>query len=262
MMEYGVINVSVSTHYLEPESTSAVTTQGLLGEKVEILDTQSTYIQIRQEDGYLSWIPEDQLVPETTSVQKNHLVRSHFMPILSSPTLDSLQIRDAVIGCRLQIDTVQDGWCKIILPDGIVGWGEQKNFSAIQSFSIESILSLAKEFLGYPYLWGGLTPKGFDCSGFVQTVFGLHGVQLLRDSWQQQQHHQVSTDYLDAQPGDLLFFSNKPDTVTHVALSLGQQKYIHASGWVRLDSFNKNDDVFEKQRAQSFVSVNRYPLVG
>ena len=262
MMEYGVINVSVSTHYLKPESTSAVTTQGLLGEKVEILDAQSTHIQIRQKDGYLSWIPEDQLVPETLPVGKKLLVRCHFMPVLASPTLDSPQIRDAVIGCRLQIDTVQDGWCRIILPDGIVGWAQQKNFAAIQPVSIDSILSLAKEFLGYPYFWGGTTPKGFDCSGFVQTVFGLHGVQLLRDSWQQQQYHQISTNYRDAQPGDLLFFSNKPDTVTHVALSLGRQKYIHASGWVRLDSFNENDDIFEKQRSQSFVSVNRYTSAG
>ena len=260
-MKYGIINVSVSTHYLEPESTSAVTTQGLLGEKVEILDTQLTHIQICQKDGYHSWIAKDQLVPETPSIGKELLVRSHFMPVLASPALDSLQIRDAVIGCRLQVDTIQDGWCKIILPDGIVGWAQQKNFAAIQPVSIESILSLAKEFLGYPYFWGGTTPKGFDCSGLVQTVFGLHGVKLLRDSWQQQQHHQVSTDYHDAQPGDLLFFSGKPDTVTHVAISLGQQRYIHASGWVRLDSFNENDDVFEKQRAQSFISVNRYPDV-
>ncbi|MEA3387304.1 MAG: C40 family peptidase, partial [Patescibacteria group bacterium] len=190
------------------------------------------------------------------------LVRSHFMRLYAQPSDDADAVRDAVIGCQLKAVDEQGSWYRIALPDGTSGWAKKKNFGSIPEPLPKNIVSLAREFLGYQYFWGGLTPKGFDCSGFVQTVYGLHGVQLPRDSWQQQQHHQVSTDYHDAQPGDLLFFSNKPDTVTHVAISLGQQKYIHASGWVRLDSFNENDDIFEKQRAQSFVSVNRYPLAG
>ncbi len=261
-MEYGVINVSVSTHYSEPASTSAVTTQGLLGEKVEILERQPTHILIRQKDRYQSWIPEDQLVPEVSPVGETFQVRSHFMPLFISPTSDSLRIRDAVIGCQLQVADAQAGWYQVVLPDGAVGWAEKENFAGLPRCSKESILLLAQEFLGYQYFWGGCTPKGFDCSGFVQTVFSLHGVQLPRDAWQQQQQHQISSNYIDAKPGDLLYFSNKPGRVTHVAISLGQQQYIHASGWIRLDSFNENDDIFTKQRSQSFVSVNRYPLTG
>ncbi len=68
----------------------------------------------------------------------------------------------------------------------------------------------------------------------------------------------LSTSYLDAQPGDLLFFSRTPDKVTHVAIALGEQRYIHASGWVRIDSFDENDPCFTRQRAASFTSVNRY----
>lgn len=262
MSEYGVINVGVSTHYSEPTSLSAVVTQGVLNEKVEILDKRETHILVCQADGYQSWIPEDQLVPESAYATSELMVRTHFMPLFEAPDLNSLKVRDAVIGCFLHIIDEQMNWYQILLPDGVVAWAEKLNFAPTLQFSSQSIISLACEFLGYQYLWGGCTPKGFDCSGFVQTVFGIHSRQLPRDSWQQQQNNQFSSDYRDAQPGDLLFFSNKPDTVTHVAISLGQQRYIHASGWVRLDSFNENDDIFEKQRAQSFVSVNRYPLVG
>ena len=258
MGEYGIINVSVSNHYSRPSSVSDVVTQGLLGEKVQIINSQATHIQIQQDDGYQSWIPEDQLVPEITPVGEIKTVRSHFMSIFASSSTTALRIRDAVIGCRLQVVEAQDGWYRVILPDGVEGWAQMGNFAPLPRFSASSILSVAKEFLGYQYFWGGRTPKGFDCSGFVQTVFALHGVQLPRDAWQQQQNHQISTDYLDAQPGDLLFFSNKPDTVTHVAISLGQQRYIHASGWVRMDSFDESDPVFNRQRSQNFVSVNRY----
>lgn len=260
MMEYGVINVSVSTHYSEPSSASAVTTQGLLGEEVEILETRPNHIQILQKDGYQSWIPDDQIVPAVEIAGRDVVVRNHFIRLYSQPDQSSYAHRDAVIGSRLKLIDEQKDWYRIALPDGIFAWAKRDNFGDMAEFSPENIISQAHEFLGYQYLWGGVTPKGFDCSGFVQTVFYLHGVQLPRDTWQQQQHHQVSINYLDAQPGDLLFFSNKPGRVTHVAISLGEQKYIHASGWVQLDSFNENDSVFKKQRSQSFVSVNRYPL--
>ena len=261
-MEYGVINVSVSNHYSQPSSVSEVVTQGLLGEKVEIIETRETHVRILQQDGYISWIPEDQLVPAASPVGELFQVRSHFMPVFSSPALDSIRIRDAVIGCQLQVADAQAGWYRVVLPDGTVGWAEKEHFALPLQFSSESIVALAQEFLGYQYFWGGCTPKGFDCSGFVQTVFSLHGVQLPRDTWQQQQNHQISPDYIDARAGDLLYFSNKPGRVTHVAISLGQQQYIHASGWIRLDSFNENDDIFTKQRSQNFVSVNRYPPIG
>jgi len=256
------VNVSVSNHYRDPSSTSEVVTQGLLGERLEVLGKTSTHIYVRQEDGYQSWVPEDLVALEPEQQGEDLLVRSHFMRIYEQPDPQSTPLREAVIGCTLSAIDEQGEWLRVALPDGTSGWVEKCHFGTFPAATVENILDLAREFLGYAYFWGGRTPKGFDCSGFVQTVFKLHGVTLPRDSWQQQEHHRLSSDYLDAQPGDLLFFSNKPDTVTHVAISLGQQRYIHASGWVRLDSFNENDDVFERQRAQSFVSVNRYPLVG
>ncbi|MCK5916122.1 MAG: C40 family peptidase [Deltaproteobacteria bacterium] len=260
MSNIGVINVSVSSHYRDPSSVSDVTTQGLLDEQVELLETGTTHIHIRQKDGYQSWIPDDQIVPLIEIDGQDVLVRSHFMRLYSQPDESSPAVRDAVIGCRLKAVGEKDGWYHIALPDGTFGWAEKDHFGAIPVFSPESIISLAQEFLGYQYFWGGLTPKGFDCSGFVQTVFGLHGVQMPRDTWQQQQLHQVSTNFLDARPGDLLFFSNTPDRVTHVAISLGQQKYIHANGWIKINSFNENDDDFVAKWIDRFTSVNRYSL--
>jgi len=259
MKKIGIINVSVSNHYREASSQSEIITQGRLGERVEVLDEQETHTLIQQVDNYQSWISEDQLVTDIEPAKgENVTVVSHFVRIYSQPTESSSAIRDAVIGSLLIADDEKDGWLRIALPDGAFGWTEKKHFGVMPEFSAGGIVSLAHDFLGYPYLWGGISPRGFDCSGLVQTIFKLCGIQLPRDAWQQQQKNLQSTSYLDAQPGDLLFFSRTPERVTHVAISLGDQRYIHASGWVRIDSFDENDPLFTRQRATTFTSVNRY----
>ena len=261
MGKCGIVNVSVSNHYSAPSSSSEIVTQGLLGEAVEILEEKPTHILIKQADGYQSWIPEDQLVSAPQPVTGDAIyVRSHFLRIYAEPCISAQGVRDAVIGCRLLAVDEQNEWYRVILPDGVSGWAEKKHFQALAKYSTANIVSLAKEFLGYQYAWGGLSPKGFDCSGFVQTIHRLHNISLPRDAWQQQQQGFISTNHLDAQSGDLLFFSSQPGKVTHVAISLGDQQYIHASGWVRLDSFRETDEIFTKQRLDQFISVNRYPF--
>ncbi len=259
MKKIGIINVGVSNHYREPSSQSEIITQGCLGERVEVLEEQENHTLIRQADNYQSWIPEDQLVTSDEAVKgENIIVVRHFVRIYSQPAESSPAVRDAVIGSRLVCCDKSGDWLQIVLPDGTLGWAEKKYFGIFPELSPDNIISLAHDFLGYPYFWGGTSPRGFDCSGLVQTVFKLHGLQLPRDAWQQQQKKLLSTNYLDAQPGDLLFFSRTPDKVTHVAISLGEQRYIHASGWVRIDSFNESDPLFTRQRANTFTSVNRY----
>ncbi|WP_321370878.1 NlpC/P60 family protein [uncultured Desulfuromusa sp.] len=252
------VNVSVSNHYREPSSTSEVVTQGLLGEQLEVLEEHPTHLHVRQADGYESWVPEDLVTFMPKPQGEKILVRSHFMRIYEHPNIQSMALREAVIGSTLTSIDEQEDWFRIVLPDGTLGWAEKCHFGTFPEGTGANILNLAREFLGYSYFWGGRTPKGFDCSGFVQTVFQLHGVILPRDSWQQQQLNLLSTNHLDARPGDLLFFSSVPDKVTHVAISLGDQQYIHASGWVSLDSFRETDTFFTRQRLNHFTSVNRF----
>ncbi|MBT4525517.1 MAG: C40 family peptidase [Deltaproteobacteria bacterium] len=260
MSEYAIINVSVSNHYRECFSDTDITTQGVLGEKVEILDRQDTHVYIRQVDNYQSWVSNDQITPAVDLPGRDVMVRKHFMRITAKPSTSSEGVRDAVIGSMLSVVDEQDDWYQLILPDRITGWAKKKHFGDMLSFSVENIISLAREFLGYQYFWGGKTPKGFDCSGFIQTIFYLQGIQISRDANSQQKKQQVSTNYLDAQPGDLVFFSDQPDTVTHVGISLGEEKYIHASGWVKINSFNENDVDYSAKYKAIFTSVNRYRL--
>ncbi|MCG6929664.1 MAG: NlpC/P60 family protein [Desulfofustis sp.] len=259
MTPNATINVSVSSHYRNGSYDSETVTQGILGERVEILEHAPLFSKIRQHDGYVSWIGTDQLATGDSPDGPTVLVRSHFICIRAEPSPRSEVIRDAVIGSRLCADDQRHGWTRILLPDGQPGWVETDRFGSFDAATPERIIGLAAEFLGYQYLWGGRTPKGFDCSGLVQTVFALHGIPLPRDSWQQQKQHQLSRNFSDARRGDLLFFGKTPGTVTHVAISLGSGRFIHASGWVRYNSFNISDPDFSGNLAATFISVNRYP---
>ncbi len=252
------INVSVSNLYREPTFSSEIVSQGILGEPVEILDRGDVFAKILQKDNYTSWISSDQIVDLITPSEKTVLVKDHFIRMYQEPTTESHCVRDAVIGTRLAIFDENDSWYQLQLPDDTAGWALKKHFGDFPDFTPKNILFLAKQFLGYQYFWGGITPKGFDCSGFVQTVFDLHGVQLNRDAWQQQEKNVISTNFHDAEPGDLLFFAKTPKRVTHVAIALGDGRFIHASGLVKLNSLMINDQDFSKVHLDTFVSVNRY----
>lgn len=262
MTANATINVSVSNHYREPTYASEITSQGVLGEQVEIVEFHPAFSRIRQLDGYQSWISTDQLcrgdLPRGTDI----MVRSHFVRIYSKPSTAGEGVRDGVIGCTLRAVDEQGEWFRVFLPDGVVGWLEKRHCGGVAEFTREGIVSLAREFLGYQYCWGGRSPKGFDCSGFVQTVFKMHGVTLPRDSWQQQQSNRVSSDFREAKPADLLFFARTPERVTHVAIGLGNGRFIHASGWVRYNSLRQTDADFSEHHRRTFVSVNRYDSKG
>lgn len=258
MTPNAIINVSVSNHYREPSYSSEIITQGILGENVEVLEQQPSFAKVRQADGYESWISAGQLVLNHPLAGDDIMVRSHFLRIYAEPSTAAEGVKEAVLGSTLKAIDEVNGWYHLALPDGSSGWAEKIHFGIFPAYSPAAIVTLAREFLGYQYSWGGLTPKGFDCSGFVQTVFRLVGCLLCRDSWQQQQHNLISTDYHAAQPADLLFFGATPEKVTHVAISLGHERFIHARGWVRVNSFNESDSDFSRDLLNTFISVSRY----
>ena len=121
------------------------------------------------------------------------------------------------------------------------------------------IKQLTSSWLNAPYLWGGRTPLGVDCSGFVQVVFKLLGIDLPRDAWQQAQEGVAVKKIAESLPGDLAFFDNKEDIV-HVGILLGEGQVIHASGKVRVDGIDKKG-ITNKQTASPNIrlrAIRRY----
>ena len=115
-----------------------------------------------------------------------------------------------------------------------------------KKFSDNNLIDTAKEFLDIPYLWGGKSRFGFDCSGFVQTVFFTFGIKLPRDSYQQMDYKGlVEIKYPKAQVGDLLFFFDNKH-VNHVAISIGNEEIIHSSGYVKIEKLKENKELYQK----------------
>jgi cell wall-associated NlpC family hydrolase len=138
------------------------------------------------------------------------------------------------ISARLEVAEVREDWVQATLPDGALRWMRRGDLAMVKPGcprprqSVDQVIRTAKRFLGLPYLFAGITPLGIDCSGFVQLVYGLNGVQLLRDSRiQYTQADLAPVEREDLQAGDLLFFGR--ERISHVGMYIGAGEFIHAT---------------------------------
>ena len=256
--------VDFSTSYLRaaPDYESALETQALMGTIVEILGEDGYWRQVVQHDpSYVAWatdlglvemIPEelDEYVAAPKYICTAFLSRVYSRPSARSGVLSELVLGDLlrmVIGDKGRA-VRKTGFCQVILPDGRVGYTPARDLASFDEWTLSRKASPAnlektvRQFQGIPYLWGGVSVKGLDCSGLVWMTYFLNGILLPRNASQQAKCGiEVPLGKLKA--GDLIFFGKpgngvEPDRVTHVGMSLGGKEFIHASHIVRICSLD------------------------
>jgi len=130
----------------------------------------------------------------------------------------------------------------------------------------ERIVDTAKQLLGVPYLWGGTSTKGMDCSGFTKQVYWMHGMILARDASQQVRYGRLideTGDFGEALPGDLVFFGteatpeNPTERVVHVGIYIGDRRFIHASDYIRINSFDPADPLYDAFNTKRYLRTKR-----
>ena len=237
MHTYGVCHLSVVPCRSEASDKSEMVTQLLFGDAFEILEEQGTWHKIRVEwDHYECWIDRKQYIAVSKATYEN--LRDNPAPIVTDlisllTDLKSGETIPIVLGSSLPF-----------YYDGEVCIEEHKfkHEGQVRMFDLETtragIIDTALNYLNAPYLWGGRSPFGIDCSGFVQTVFKANGMRIKRDAWRQVEIGEPYSFVEEAQPGDLAFFDNEEGIITHVGIVAGENRIIHASGKVRMDHYD------------------------
>lgn len=284
---YGVINVSVANLRVEPDFSSEMMTQGLMGMPVRVLQRKGWY-RIQTPDNYITWVHNVGIHPMTKEEltawndAEKIVVTSHYGFVYSQPDLNSQTISDVAAGNRLRWNGSKGAFYRVVYPDGREGYISksismpEKKWRSILKQDAASIIRTAYTLMGVPYLWAGTSSKGVDCSGFMRTILFMHDIIIPRDASQQAyvgEHIDIAPDFSNLQPGDLVFFgrkatSERKERVVHVGMYIGNKRFIHSQGDVRMGSFDPADALFDEYNlgrllfvARVLPSINKEPLL-
>lgn len=249
-MYYFVINVSVMNVYKEPSFNSPVMTQALMGESCPVIEESENWVKISQWDSYEGWVNGFYGIIQKEKYASNSVFYHSHGVIYDKK---NNPIRTINFGGQLSVVKNKNNY-SVKLPDGQHGVIQNGVKMGTLTPSRDSIINLAISFLGIPYQWGGKSTQGFDCSGFVQTIFKAHGIEFPRDSHQQADHLQNEIELENVQKGDLLFFA-EGNQISHVAIGLGGAEFINARGWVRIESIDEKNIHFSKKLNDLFVKA-------
>jgi len=232
-MKYGICTLSIVPCRIEPADTSEMVSQLLFGEIYRVLDERKKWVKVRAvHDGYESWVDRK---------QHHELKRDVFMELEKSPKTFSTELISLLKSGQdesffpLVLGSVLPNFSNNLTQFSNLKFefdGDTQNRTGI---SRNELIETAFLYLNAPYLWGGRTPFGIDCSGYSQIIYRMCGIDLPRDASQQAEVGDRLSFIEEATPGDLAFFDNKEGRITHVGILLGDNKIIHASGKVRVD---------------------------
>ncbi|MDO5511036.1 MAG: C40 family peptidase [Weeksellaceae bacterium] len=225
-MSVGICRIAVTPMRAEASHRAEMVSQLLFGEACEILHEAGDWLQVRGlYDDYEGYVDvkalaivgdnDDAAFDAFTADVCNLLIADDGPHILPLGTPVPSMARGFAMGKQLENNYVYEG--EYFLPENV------------------NVVETAHMFLNTPYLWGGKSSFGIDCSGFVQQVYKLHGVKLPRDAWQQAAHGEVLSFLEEGVAGDLVFFDNEEGKITHVGMLLEDRQIIHAHGKVRID---------------------------
>lgn len=235
----GIINLPLVALRESDNERSELYSQLLFGELVEIIETRERWLFVHNlSDHYRGWI-DRKMVEILTASEEERIVK-----------LKKYNVQVPITVCNENISNE-----KMFLPGGSVIYSDTPGNSAIgqETFLVdpsvlinrdeitgEKVISLSMQYLNAPYLWGGKSIFGIDCSGLVQVVYSMCGIQLDRDASEQVESGQPIDFLSEAKTGDLAFFENEEGRIIHVGILLNSTQIIHASGWVKVETIDSN----------------------
>ena len=262
-MSFGYCNLSVIPGRSEPSDKAEMINQVLFGEHFDIVEENEKWYRIKLDhDGYECWVNKNQI--RLLSEEDEHDEEDEYLVDELSFALEDLATNNdlnVVLGSLLP---------PLAGSQFNIGADEYKYEGGIVNFEealADQIPNYAFLYLNTPYLWGGRTPFGIDCSGFTQMVYRMCGFALPRDSHEQADEGELIELVEEAIEGDIAFFANKNTKISHVGIILsgdqpGKKQIIHASGKVRIDDFDEQGIFNRKKQEYSHYLVQIKRIVG
>ncbi|MGC9151565.1 MAG: NlpC/P60 family protein [Microbacter sp.] len=273
--KYAIVTQSVINLRQHPSFAAEMGTQALMGTPVHILSAEHGWSRVMTPDGYVAWCTSESVQSMTIDQYKawngapKTMVTVYFTVVRLAPSQNAPVVSDVVWGDVMRTLGENGNDVHVILPDGRTGFLQKSEVMPFDQWMVsrrptaDHIIATAKCFVGFPYLWGGTSIKGMDCSGFVKTCFFLNGVILKRDAWQQAltgDSVSIFGGFDRLKPGDLLFFGSKKDGkihVSHVGLYIGNGEFIHSSGMVHISSLLPSATNYDDYNAHRLLTARR-----
>lgn len=271
-----LVTISVANIRSNPTHSAELATQALMGTPLNVLKQDDGWFLVQTPDGYLSWVDRAGIHLMTVAeleywYREPKVVFTSLIGYVWKSEDHAEMVSDLVAGDILTIAEETKDQLKVNLPDGRQGWissseaQDWESWIASRDTSPEALISTAKQMMGTPYLWGGTSIKGVDCSGFTKTIYYLNGQIIPRDASQQiNEGELVDTDknWDKLQVGDLLFFGvkgtpEKKERVVHVGMWIGNGEFIHSRGLVRISSFDPENPNYDEYELGRYLRTKR-----
>jgi len=273
----GLIKISVANLRGEGKHSAELVTQATMGTPVKILKNNEGWTLIQTPDGYISWVDYGGVIGLTDAEFEDWKAADKIIYLnpygksFEKADLKSQPVSDLVAGDILEVLSDKNGFYEAKYPDGqkaFVDKVEAMGYSdwvASVDQSGEDLVMTAKKLMGLPYLWGGTSPKGVDCSGFTKTVYFLNGLVIPRDASQQVHTGKLidsTKNFENLVPGDLLFFGRKAtdstgERIIHVGMWIGDQKFIHSMGNVHISTMDTTSADFDEYNYNRYLRTKR-----
>jgi len=274
--QMGICRLSVANLRAAPKHSAELVTQVLMGMPLQIYEKKNDFYRVKTPEGYYAWVDAAgmEIVTEEAFIdwlqKPKVIITSHCGKTYEKTSTNASVVSDFVLNDVFVWLYDDKDFSRVLYPDGRQAFISKKNLLSMTDFVKQTqqvtgndIVRWARQYLGIPYLWGGTSTKGLDCSGFSKNVYAQAGYLLPRDASQQVQIGQpvqITDDFSYLQPGDLLFFGRKKDgkeKITHVAVHIENGTIIHATGEVKIESLNPSSPLYNDKRRKTLLQARR-----
>ena len=273
----GVVKISVANLRSKPSHSAELVTQVTLGMPVKVYKKDGGWYYVQTPEGYLAWVDYGGITPMTPQELQDWKATEKLIYLHTAgssyeqPNENSQVISDLVAGNVLELVGEKGGFYEVKYPSDKTAFVRKQQAQPYEQWLAsleptgENLIATAREMMGVPYLWGGTSPKGVDCSGYTKTIFFLNGMVLPRDASQQiaaGEEIDSVKNFENLQPGDLLYFGRKATDTTseriiHVGMWIGDQKFIHSMGEVHVSNFDTTAADFDEYNYGRYLRTKR-----